>query len=160
MITQEILKELFDYNNGNFVRKKTIQSRSMQGQIAGARSTGNRYIVSVNYKRYKLHRLIWLWHHGNLPKEIDHIDGDPSNNKIENLRPASRCENMRNTKIPVTNKSGYKGVSWHRHSNKWIATITVENKQIYLGLFDCIEQAHQAYCKASKEKHGDFSRIF
>lgn len=158
MITQQLVKELFDYDNGNLIRKKSIQSRSPQGSVAGCKAKYG-YHVSINYKKYKLHRIIWLWHFGFIPNEIDHIDGNPCNNKIENLRPASRNENMRNIKMPITNKSGYKGVSWSKAAKKWIANITVNNKKIYLGLFDCKIKAYESYCDASKKLHGQFSRI-
>ena len=158
MITQQLVKELFEYHDGKLIRKKSIQSRSRQGMVAGGKA-GNSYSVSINCKLYKLHRVIWLWHFGFLPNEIDHIDGNPCNNKIENLRPASRNENMRNTKMPITNKSGFKGVSWSKAAKKGIANSTVNNKKIYLGLFDCKIKAYESYCDASKKLHGQFSRI-
>ena len=157
MITFDRVKELFNYENGQLIRKKSIQSRSKEGVVAGCLSDGGRYIVSIDYKRYKLHRIIWFWHYGFWPNEIDHIDGNPSNNNIDNLRPATRVQQMRNMKVPVTNTTGYKGIK--KHKNKWTAQISINNKQKYLGIYDSPELAHTAYCNSAKELFGEFARL-
>jgi hypothetical protein len=90
--------------------------------------------------------------------EIDHVNGNPSDNRLENLRIANRFENMKNIKKPVTNKSGLKGVSWHEKGNKWQAHIRCDGKNHYLGLFQTAELAHEAYKKASNRLHGIFAR--
>ena len=159
MITQNRLKELFDYQEGHLVRKVSVQSRSQVGFRAGAFSTRGVVIVSVDYKRYKAHRLIWLWHYGSLPDEIDHKDNNPSNNNIENLRAATHSMNMRNSRKPVTNSSGFKGVRFHKQSKKWTAQITLNRKSVYLGSFEAPETAHIAYCDAAKKHYEEFARF-
>ena len=70
-----------------------------------------------------------------------------------------QAENMRNQKRPITNTSGFKGVYWDKHKQRWVAQITVDNKHLYLGSFDNPEKAHEAYVAASKKYHGEFGRI-
>ena len=104
MLTQKRLKELFDYQDGQLIRKTNRASngngnRWKAGTILGFPLNGGYVGASVDFKKYKLHRLIWLWHKGNLPTlDLDHKDGDPSNNRIENLREETIAENNRNKK--------------------------------------------------------------
>jgi hypothetical protein len=107
---------------------------------------------------YLGHRLVWLYHNGCWPsKFLDHIDGDRENNRIENLREASRTDNNRNVSRQRNNTSGFKGVSLMKRDNVWIAQITVNRKNYYLGRFSTPEEAYAAYCKAAKELHGEFA---
>ena len=94
------------------------------------------------------------------PKEdvIDHIDGDGCNNKFANLRLCSNSENGFNRSLNANNTSGFKGVCWHKRSQKYMAYIKSNYKRIHLGLFDSPELAHMAYCKAAAELYGDFAR--
>lgn len=87
----------------------------------------------------------------------DHIDGDGLNNRRSNLRAATRSENNRNSRMQKNNRSGRKGVSRAR-SGKWIARIAVDGRQIYLGRFQTMDDAHYAYCEASRKLHGEFGR--
>lgn len=91
----------------------------------------------------------------------DHIDGNGLNNCRENLRVASRTENVRNQRKSVKNSSGFKGVSWNEQHQKWRALIRVNGRLKHLGLFDTPEAAHEAYCKAaaSPEFHGEFANF-
>jgi hypothetical protein len=89
--------------------------------------------------------------------EVDHKDGNPLNSIRPNLRLATRAENVRNTRTPKNNTSGYKGVSWNKPLQKWRARIKVNNKNIHLGLFDDPELAHKAYCEAADKYHGEYA---
>lgn len=158
MITQERLKELFDYQDGNLIRKVSrgrgeSSQRWPVGSIAGNKTTGGYFLTSIDYHLYKLHRLIWLWHYGSLPeKEIDHIDGNPSNNRIENLREATPGENRQNQKrARKNNKLGFQGV--YKVKRKYRASITKDRKSHHLGYFDTPEDAHQAYLTAKRQIH-------
>lgn len=101
----------------------------------------------------RMHRLIMQAPDG---MQVDHINGDGLDNRRANLRLASHTENNRNTRTPINNTSGFKGVAWHAANRKWRAYIKVENRQKYLGLFATAEAAHAAYCLAADQFHGNF----
>lgn len=132
------------------------------GCIAGARSTsrGKTYIyIKIDKRLYKAHHLAWLFHHREWPTfDLDHIDGDGTNNRIANLRKCSMSENKANSKIYKNNKSGFKGVSFHKRSKKWIAYININKKRTNLGSFDKAEDAAKVYWAAAKKLHGKFAR--
>lgn len=105
------------------------------------------------------HRLAFLYMTGEMPPEdVDHIDGDRTNNAWRNLRSATRTENRWNTGAYKINTSGYKGAFYHSGARRWVAQINANGKKHYLGLFDTPEAAHAAYCKAAAELHGSFFR--
>ena len=119
---------------------------------------GYRNGAILNKKHYA-HRVIWAMKTGTWPvAEIDHIDLDRSNNRWANLRAATRAENARNQRLRVTNKSGFKGVSWSKEMNKWHSTIWLECSQISLGFFSEKSDAAAAYVNASHKYHGNFAR--
>lgn len=94
---------------------------------------------------YYAHRVIYAMATGEWPPDqIDHINGDPVDNRIQNLRAATQMENGRNQPMPCTNTSGVVGVHWHKAGGKWQASIRVGGKNIHLGMFDRIENAAQA----------------
>lgn len=100
------------------------------------------------------HRLAWLYMYGELPStDIDHINNKKDDNRIANLRLVTRKQNMQNVLKHKHNTSGFKGVSWHRHSNKWRAYIFSDYKQIYLGVFETKEAAARARQTAEKIYH-------
>ena len=146
-VTAETLQSLFDYSNGNLIWKVN-KGRSKKGTIAGSRDTKGYMQLKLNQKVYRLHRLIWLWHGKELPEQIDHIDRNPLNNKIENLRAATPSENQWNTDRACN------GVGFHKASNKWRARIKINNKEIYLGVFSDIEQARQVREEAARRRWG------
>ena len=101
--------------------------------------------IKFEGKQYLSHRVAWLLYHGRWPiGDIDHIDGNPSNNQILNLRDVSHSKNLQNRKSATSkNKTGFLGVV--KRKNKFAAHIHRNGKQIYLGLFLTAELAHQAY---------------
>ncbi len=104
----------------------------------------------------KLHRLLLS---PSKYQHVDHVNGDKLDNTRENLRLATPQQNQCNQGIRKNNKSGYKGVSFHRAANKWQATISVNGKSIGLGLHLTPESAYEAYCTAAKEYHGEFYNV-
>lgn len=147
-LTAKQLNDLFDYRDGDLYWKP---------QKAGT-IDGSGYVqTGIKGKYYKNHRLIFLMHHGYLPEVIDHIDGDKTNNRIENLREASRAENNYNSRKPKHNKSGIKGVHWVTWYGKWRARFNVDKKVIDVGYFDDIEEARKAIVDARKKHHKKFA---
>ena len=145
-ISQKELKELFIYEpvSGLFIRNKQLPGSNYQvGSIAG--SLVHEYVrIRVKDKHYSGHRLAWLYMMGVLPEEIDHINHNKSDNRWVNLREVAHQENMKNKKKYKNNSSGVVGVSWAKHAHKWRAIITVEKKQISLGLFVEFHEAMNA----------------
>jgi hypothetical protein len=106
---------------------------------------------------YPAHRVIWLMIHGRFPLDmIDHINGNPGDNRLENLREVDRWENAKNQKLAKNNASGVIGVEyWHsaKRSKQWVARISVQGKRIFLGYFGTFEEAVAAR-KAAEIEHG------
>jgi hypothetical protein len=133
MITQEIVKELLDYNPlTGIVTWRTSGHKRTKGAIAGSLNQPlNRYYISIHYKQYALARVIWLYYYGIWAKiDIDHINQNPLDNRIENLRTASRSLNCHNSKISTRNTSGHKGVSYCPRGQYWISDVTIEHCRI------------------------------
>ncbi len=120
--------------------------------------------ITVSFRKSRLqvmHRLIMERKLGRDlcdGEQVDHINGDVHDNRRSNLRLATHAENHRNTKRPTTNKSGYKGVSWHKEARKWRATISSHGQWKHLGFFDTPQEAHRAYIDAAAKLNGDFAR--
>ena len=113
--------------------------------------------LSLNGVSYHEHRLVWmLVNRTTPPVMIDHVDGDRTNNRIENLRAATCSQNLANSRA-VWGVSGRRGVHWKRREKRWAAQIMVRGKKHYLGLFRDKEEAAAAYTRASTQLNGDFS---
>ncbi len=114
---------------------------------------------AVNYVSCLAHRVAWAIYYGEWPAdEIDHINCNPADNRIANLRAATRSQNECNKRLKSNNRSGYKGVSWYARHSKWQASIRINGKSRGLGFYATREEAHAAYLRASAEMHGEFAR--
>lgn len=161
MITQEELKQNLKYDpeTGIFVWIVSSNGRIQIGDVAGGIDGKGYSHIQIYRKLYRSHRLAWLYVYGKFPSHaLDHIDGNKTNNKISNLRECTLSENSKNIKMNKNNKSGFKGVSWSKCANKWMATGKIDGKPHYLGLFINPEEASNAYQEFSKQYHGDFYR--
>ena len=98
-----------------------------------------------------------MYHHGYLPKFVDHIDGNKQNNRIENLREASKQENSQNQKVRWTNSSGVKGVSWHKVNKKWKVALCKNYRSYYFGTYEDKELAELVSMEATDLLHKNFS---
>lgn len=147
----------------------SVRSAAWSAAIWNSRHAGKEAFTADNGKGYrqgkvfggmlKSHRVAWALHHGQWPdREIDHINGDKSDNRASNLRLATAAENACNKSTYANNTSGYKGVSWSAKLGRWQASIKVGGKQSHLGFFDDPAKAHRAYSEAAHELHGDFAR--
>ena len=162
MLTQERLKDLLHYNpdNGHFTWIKTTSPRVKVGAVADiAISHGYKYI-GIDKQKYRVHRLAWLYMCGKFPEYyVDHIDGNPLNNALSNLREATHKQNLFNSKKPIHNTSGYKGVHFHKGTNKWRAVAYVDNYPQHIGLFKTAEKASEAYQSWCVKNRGAFARL-
>lgn len=129
------------------------------GKPAGSLNADGYVSIKFRGRLYRAHRLVWVHTTGAWPAgEIDHVDGDKSNNRFANLRIASRSENMRNVSAYASSKSGLKGTSFDRVSGKWRAQIMLNRRGKFLGRFATAEEAHAAYRAAAEQIHGAFAR--
>ena len=159
-ITQQFLHEIFEYRGGHLFWKVDRRGNKLIGKQASRLKKSNGYQeVTINKKKHYAHRIIFMMFHGRLPEQIDHIDGDRSNNLLSNLREASNAQNNRNTKLRSTNQTGFKGVFYNKINKNYNARIMVNYKGLHLGCFDTPEEAYEAYKKAALKLHGDFARL-
>lgn len=157
------IREYLSYDPGTGVLHwiKTKRAPINVGDVAGTPTPQGYISVGFGGRNYKAHRLAWLFCHGALPPpgtDMDHINGVKSDNRIANLRLATRSQNNANSPKPSHNTSGYKGVAWHKGGKKWQAGIKVNGKRSGLGLFDSAEAAAMAYDAAARETFGAYAR--
>jgi hypothetical protein len=159
MITQEKLHELFEYQDGALIWKVRLAMRIRVGTVAGTIEENGYIRVTIDGKPYRMHQLVFLYHNGYLTKgkEIDHIDGNRTNNRIDNLREVTRQQNSLNRKY-YENSSGIKGVSWSKERKKWVVQITINGMNRHLGRYNTLEEAKAVIENARNEYHGDFAR--
>jgi hypothetical protein len=105
-----------------------------------------------------VHRLIYIMHHGHTDKEIDHIDGNPLNNRIENLRACTRGQNSCNSRMRRDNTTGIKGLYWNKRKESWRGRIQFEGKLHYIGTFKTIFDAACSMIPARERMHGEFAK--
>lgn len=153
-MTQNELKERLHYNpeTGVFTRIKSFNNKPEAGWI----STRGYHRIYTCKKDYPAHHLAWLYCYGYLPKQIDHINGIKTDNRIRNLREASSLENNRNIGLSSLNKSGFKGVHFDSKSGKWRARASLNNKNIHLGWFTSKYDAADAYKEFAKKHHREY----
>ena len=152
MITQQELKSQLHYD-----QETGIFTWKSNNKVAGYTREDGYKFIRINYKLYRSHRLAWLYINNKFPKnEIDHIDGNPSNNKIENLRESNSSQNKCNTKLRKDNTSGIKGLHWYKAYNKWQVNININKTRKSLGYFNDLFEACCAIYSARNKLHGEF----
>lgn len=152
-LTYERAIEVLRYDVQNGVMERKLKSG--RWKICGHKPNCKGYSqVGIDGKLYCTHRLIWLLVHGEWPeRDIDHIDRDRMNNRIENLRPATKSENCHNQGLQSNNTSGYPGVYFDKRSGKYKSHITVHGQTIYQGMYPTAEEAYRAYQLAKIKYH-------
>jgi len=156
MLTQARLKELLKYDpeTGDFTRLSRVGRSGPAGTIVKTPQNAGYVTAALDGEEYLQHRLAWLYVHGHFPPaDIDHTNGVRDDNRIENLRLASRSENLQNKSMQRNNTSGLIGVSWRANRKHWIAQIRVGGTHRYLGSFKTAELARDAYLAAKAELH-------
>jgi len=158
-IDVDLVKRLLNYDasvGGSCLIWKTSKGSMKKGSVAGIKTNRGYWHIKINEKSYLAHRLVWAIFNNIDPEHhIDHINGDKSDSRIENLRltPNNHVDNGQNMKKRSDNSSGLIGVSWHKATSKWVAQIKIHNKKLYLGVYDTVEKAHNAYLEAKKKYH-------
>lgn len=161
MRTQEHLKELFNYDEMTGVFTwKVSRGGVLAGSVAGGADSCGYWQMRFCGTKASCHRLAWLYVYGELPAdELDHINGIKTDNRIANLRPATRADNMRNIGARKSSKSGIKGVSWDSQHGNYRAQIMHNGKKYNLGRFDDPGAAAEAYAAAALKLHGEFANV-
>jgi len=160
-ITSADLKQWFSYDpeTGDLCWLKKPANNVKVGVPVRAKNTSGYYHVGFRRKVYVVHRLIWLMEYDEWPEaEIDHINCTKTDNRLENLRLATKSQNLANTPKRDGATSRYKGVCWKKSNNCWTAQISHDGKCHWLGHFQTEEEAHQAYCDAVTRLKGEFAR--
>lgn len=164
MLSQDQVKKLFDYREDGYLIRKNNTSGpcSKKGMVVGyipkSITRNNRYITTkISGKHWCVHRLIFLWHNGYIPDQIDHINRNTLDNRIENLRETTASQNICNRKLFSNNTSGMKGVHWHKHKKKWFVYVDINKKRKSIGYFDDIELAELVSIEAREKYHKSFA---
>lgn len=161
-LTHERLVSVLSYSpqTGEFTWKVSTTNSVRAGCRAGRKHRDGYITIGIDNCDYLAHRLAWLYVHGKWPEnEIDHINQIRHDNRICNLRNATRSENARNRGMQSNNKSGFKGVCWDKSRNRWAACIRVHGKTIHLGRFSDAAEAHAAYVAASLQIHWPTTKV-
>jgi hypothetical protein len=150
---EECLRKLsYDPKTGVFTWNFDGTRGVKAGDVAGSKTSDGYIKLSIKGKRLLAHRAAWLFVNGQFPDgHIDHINRIKSDNRIANLRSASKAQNAQNREKNSRNTSGYKGVTWHKRDKMWQAAITVFGKRKHLGYYKELKEAFSAYIAASKK---------
>ena len=158
--SQEELHRLFEYKEGNLYWKIKPRNSTRIGTKAGSLDSKGYVALKLNNSRYRMHRIIWAYHYSAIPNnlQIDHIDGNKTNNMIENLRLATNSQNKSNNKrVYCNSKSNILGVHWSKIKRKWVSQICKNKKPIHLGYFVNQEDAIAARKTAELQYFAEFA---
>lgn len=158
MITTAKVKELFDYQDGNLIWKKSNRNGWI-GKTAGNLQENGYVVIKLNNKFYKAHRLVWLWHGKELPASLDHINRNRADNRIENLRASEAYENSSNRTMAVNNVSGCRNVTWHKRLQKWVVVVSSQGKRFSFGCYKDLELADLVATMARQTLHKEFANV-
>jgi hypothetical protein len=153
---------LFTYDNGDlYWISSNARNVKLNNNKAGSLRRDGYIGIFINSKYHFAHRIIWEMHNGRIPKGlvIDHINGIRSDNRLENLRLCTESQNCFNRPKQSNNKSGFKGVSWHKQKTKWVAQIKIDKRNKFLGFFSNPLEAYKKYCEVAKLHYGEFARL-
>ena len=155
-LTLPYLHSLFEYRDGKlFWKQDRARGKVKSGSEAGCLTSSGYHRLMLDYKEYPTHRIIFMMHHGYIPKVIDHIDGNPLNNSIENLRESCSQTNQYNRKLGRNNTSGCKNVSFNKKNNLWQIHIRC-NKKVHAWYVESLELAELVAYEARIKLHGAF----
>ena len=156
ILNQKLLLKTFEYKEGHLYWKFD-QGTARKNKKAGSLRKDGYWRIGFKGKAPTAHRIIFLYHHGYLPKNIDHINGIKTDNRIENLRAATDSQNQYNSKINTKNKSGIKGVSWNKQTKKWVVYLCINGKNKNFGKYFDINVAKFVANTMRYKYHGEFA---
>ena len=162
--TQKILHELFKYKDGQLYWKTFRANNKVKpGDVAGIlHKKSGYYRICIDNERYKLHTMVFLYHHGYIPEMIDHHDTNKLNNRIDNLRPATKSNNNCNQNKRKDNSSGIKGISLYPELKCVHAQLQVNKKKYHKHFYPISENniilAKQWIVDMRNNLHGEFAR--
>jgi hypothetical protein len=163
---QHVVQHWLSYDRGSGVftwQREPRPIRPLIGKTAGSSGTRGYVLICLpGHAQVGAHRLAWIYVHGSIPDgmEIDHRDGNPSNNAIDNLRLATSSQQKMNKKVQSNNRSGLKGAYYHaaHKGKKWRSQIRSGGRIVFLGYYETAEEAHSAYAEAALREFGEFAR--
>jgi hypothetical protein len=156
MLEKVNARYVYDKETGLITRKVDFGTRWKAGQICGSKTHQGYIELKIDGKMYGAHRIAWMLHYQTEPPEfVDHKDRDGTNNRIDNLRAATKSQNGANRTALANNTYGFKGC--YRVGDKWRVQCRVDKKLFNLGYFEDIENARKAYNKFAASKFGEFS---
>lgn len=156
-MTRDEAHNLFEYRDGRLHHRTASRGRKIGDAVGSINGTGYRR-VGMGGKYYTEHALVFLMHHGYIPSEIDHINGDRADNRIENLRPVTRSQNQYNKDKCRNNTSGHRGVSWHKKSQAWIIRVMKNGKTVFQKYAKDLELAAFIAEEARLKYYGQYAR--
>lgn len=154
------VKDVWEYRDGGLYWRikagRGISAKQPGDKVSPAPDPHGYHFVTWRRKHYAVHRVVFFLVHGWLPDCVDHIDGDPQNNRAENLRPATRLQNQFNRRPNARSKTGVKNVA--PHQGKWQVRFSINRKTHHYGCYATIEEATTVAAKVRAELHGEFAR--
>jgi hypothetical protein len=153
-ITEETLKKRLNLN-----KETGVFTWNSTGKLAGYTNPDGYCFIRLNYRLYRVHRLVWLYEKGYFPsKELDHIDGNPSNNRLNNLRECSSSENKCNATLRKDNTSKIKGVHFYKAAQKWQVYLSYKKTRHFLGYYESFLDACCVIITARQKLHKEFAK--
>ena len=152
---------LFTIDNDTLYWRHRANSCTPAGTKAGTLRNDGYIGIFIKGKYFFAHRILWEMQVGLIPQGLflDHINGIRDDNRISNLRICTTQENAYNRAKQSNNKSGFKGVCWHKQKQKWVAQIKIDGRNKFLGFFIDPTDAYARYCEVAIERYGDFAQL-
>jgi predicted RNase H-like HicB family nuclease len=157
-MTQDEVKELFEYREVGLYWKEDRYSNKVKGCLAGYLDSRMYRKIHVNRKTYAMHKLVYLYHHGYMPDIVDHINGCPCDNRIENLRDVSQSANAQNrSHKSKKSNTGIRNVTYNSKRNKYVVRVCCNYESKFIGEFTTLEEAEIAAKEARKKYHEGYT---